>query len=180
MGIIKYLSHGLVHNEVRQFHFSAQNRIYFLEKKITRNSNAPPHVCFHWSIWVMGIDVKVTLRLNSEITKRSAMNWLHNSWTPSLFETIKSKERSKGVTIYEGISLETARAVVSPYDSFWGWRFRYVAYYPLTHSFLTLKWERASIGPLWDLDVPCLGPANVVKAGLTPAPFILRAETEIS
>ena len=39
MGIIKYLSHGLVHNEVRQFHFSAQNRIYFLEKNITRNSN---------------------------------------------------------------------------------------------------------------------------------------------
>lgn len=139
MGIIKYLSHGLVHNEVGQFHFSAQNRIYFLKKNITRNSNVPPHVCFHWGICVMGIDVEVTVRLNSEITKRSAVNWLYNSWTPRLFETIKSKERSKGVTIYEGFSLETARAVVSLYDSFWDWRFRYMAYYPLTHCFFNFE-----------------------------------------
>lgn len=94
MGIIKYLSHGLVHNEVRQFILVLKTEYIFFKKNIIRNSNAPPHVCFRWGIWMMGIDVKVTVRLNSEITKRSAMNWLHSSWTPSLFETIQSKERS--------------------------------------------------------------------------------------
>lgn len=60
-------------------------------------------------------NIKVTGKLNSDTVNESVMNWLPNSRTPNLLETIKGKERRMSVTIYENISLGTA--VLSPYHS---------------------------------------------------------------
>lgn len=60
-------------------------------------------------------DIKVTGKLNSDIVNKSIMNWLSNSRTPNLLETIKAKERRMSMTIYEKISLR--KAVLSPYHS---------------------------------------------------------------
>lgn len=60
-----------------------------------------------FSLWSLSdIDIKVTVKLNSDITKTSAMYHLPNSTTLSLFETIKHKEEKKSVNINKNISLE--------------------------------------------------------------------------
>lgn len=63
-------------------------------------------------------DTKVTGKLNSDTANESVMNWLPNSRTPSLPETINCKERRMSATICEKISL--GAAVLSPYHSLSG------------------------------------------------------------
>lgn len=58
-------------------------------------------VVSEWSI-----DIKVTVKLNSDITKTSVMNHLPNCRTLSLFETIRHKEERKSVNTNKNISLE--------------------------------------------------------------------------
>lgn len=60
-------------------------------------------------------DTKVTGKLNSDTANENVMNWLPNSRTPSLLETINCKERRMSATICEKISL--GAAVLSPYHS---------------------------------------------------------------
>lgn len=63
------------------------------------------------------------------------MNWLYNSTTPSLFETIRYKERRNRVTVQEEISLKTSIAVLCPYNSFWGGCLGYVVFLSFNQLF---------------------------------------------
>lgn len=95
---------------------------------------------------MMDIDVKVTVKMNSDIIKEIIINWLPNSRIPSLFETIKGKLRRKSVTIYKEISWETAG--LSLYNSFSGRWSGCVALLPFDILDFNFQIERSSMGSL--------------------------------